>query len=307
VQRVAGGVVGLAHGLELGLDVAQLGQAGFQRVGRFGDGALHALLFLAASRCFRNHSWCSFSVPCSCSARYCVATSACFSSFSRLLFSSRRMSSTRVRFSRVSFSRFSVSRRRSLYLLTPGGLFEEQAQFLGARLDDAADGALADDGVGARAQAGAEEHVLHVAPAHRLVVDVVAAGAVAREHALDGDLGELFHCPPARASLLSNTSSTLARLAGLRWPLPLKMTSCMDSPRSSLALLSPSTQRTASMMLDLPQPLGPTTPTRWPGSWKVVGSAKDLKPESLIWFRRMEGDAQGRSVAFGRPGLGRLP
>jgi len=30
-----------------------------------------------------------------------------------------------------------------------------------------------------------------IAPAHRLVVDVVAAGAVARQHALDGDLGEL--------------------------------------------------------------------------------------------------------------------
>jgi hypothetical protein len=62
----------------------------------------------------------------------------------------------------------------------------------------------------------------------------------------------------------------------------------MDSPRSSLALLSPSTQRTASMMLDLPQPLGPTTPTSCPGSWKVVGSAKDLKPESLMEFSRME-------------------
>ena len=98
---------------------------------------------------------------------------------------------------------------------------------------------------------------------------------------------KLFHWPPARASALSNTSSTLARPAGLRWPEPLKITSCIDSPRSSLALLSPSTQRTASMMLDLPQPLGPTTPTRWPGNWKVVGSAKDLKPESLIWFRRI--------------------
>ena len=97
-----------------------------------------------------------------------------------------------------------------------------------------------------------------------------------------------FHGPPARADELSNTSSTLERPAGLRLPLPLKMTSCMDSPRSSLALLSPSTQRTASMMLDLPQPLGPTTPTSCPGSWKVVGSAKDLKPASLIEFSRME-------------------
>jgi hypothetical protein len=72
-----------------------------------------------------------------------------------------------------------------------GGFFQEQAQFFGAAFDDAADGALADDGVGARAQAGAQKHVLHVAPTHRLVVDVVAAGAVARQHALDGDLGEL--------------------------------------------------------------------------------------------------------------------
>jgi hypothetical protein len=42
------------------------------------------------------------------------------------------------------------------------------------------------------------------------------------------------------------------------------------------------------MMLDLPQPLGPTTPTNWPGSKKLVGSAKDLKPDNLIEFRRTE-------------------
>jgi hypothetical protein len=41
-------------------------------------------------------------------------------------------------------------------------------------------------------------------------------------------------------------------------------------------------------MLDLPQPLGPTTPTNCPGNWKVVGSAKDLKPASLIEFSRMK-------------------
>jgi len=64
------------------------------------------------------------------------------------------------------------------------------------------------------------------------------------------------------------------------------MTSCIDSPRSSEALDSPSTQRTASMMLDLPQPFGPTTPTSWPGSMKLVGSAKDLNPESLMELRR---------------------
>jgi hypothetical protein len=39
-------------------------------------------------------------------------------------------------------------------------------------------------------------------------------------------------------------------------------------------------------MLDLPQPFGPTTPTSCPGSTKLVGSANDLKPESLMELRR---------------------
>jgi len=43
------------------------------------------------------------------------------------------------------------------------------------------------------------------------------------------------------------------------------------------------------MMLDLPQPLGPTTPTSCPGSINVVGSAKDLKPEILIEVKRTDG------------------
>jgi hypothetical protein len=85
--------------------------------------------------------------------------------------------------------------------LDTGGFFQEQAQFFGPRFDDAADGALADDGVGARAQAGAQEHVLHVAPAHRLVVDEVAAGAVTRQHALDGDLGKLVPLARRRGRL----------------------------------------------------------------------------------------------------------
>src|SRR5204863_3307151 len=82
-----------------------------------------------------------------------------------------------------------------LVLGDAGGLLEEQAQLLGLALDDAADRALADDGVGARPQAGAEEDVLHVAPAHRLVVDVVARRAVARQHALDRDLGKRVPLP----------------------------------------------------------------------------------------------------------------
>ena len=64
-----------------------------------------------------------------------------------------------------------------------------------------------------------------------------------------------------RPLLLSNASSTEARPTGLRSPAPLNITSCIDSPRSAEAFDSPSTQRTASMTLDLPQPFGPTMPT----------------------------------------------
>src|SRR4249920_2692999 len=101
------------------------------------------------------------------------------------------------------------------------------------------------------------------------------------------DTSEYFdHGPVRRPRLLSNTSSTLARLAGLRSPAPLKITSCMVSPRRCLADDSPSTQRTASMTLDLPHPFGPTTPTSCPGTGMWVGSTKDLKPASLMWERR---------------------
>ena len=110
-----------------------------------------------------------------------------------------------------------------------------------------------------------------------------------------------------RPALLSKKSSTDARPTALRSPAPLKITSCIDSPRSAEAFDSPSTQRTASITLDLPQPLGPTMPTSWPGVAMAVGSTNDLKPASLMWVRRTgpadencgrrEGPVPGRSEA----------
>ena len=91
-----------------------------------------------------------------------------------------------------------------------------------------------------------------------------------------------------RPSALSNTNSTAARETGLRPSVPLKITSCIDSPRNSEAFDSPRTQRTASMTFDFPQPFGPTTPTSCPGREIVVGSTKDLKPASLSLVRRMK-------------------
>src|SRR3982751_2568813 len=96
-----------------------------------------------------------------------------------------------------------------------------------------------------------------------------------------------------RPRLLSKCSSTEARPTGLRSPAPLKMTSCIDSPRSADAFDSPSTQRTASMTFDLPQPLGPTMPTSCPGVAMDVGSTNDLKPASLICVRR-KGELRGK-------------
>ena len=73
---------------------------------------------------------------------------------------------------------------------------------------------------------------------------------------------------------------------GLRVEEPLKITSSIVSPRICFEL-SPITQRTASIMFDLPQPLGPTMPTIELGKSKVVGSTKDLNPAILIDVRRI--------------------
>ena len=49
------------------------------------------------------------------------------------------------------------------------------------------------------------------------------------------------------------------------------------------------TQRTASMTLDLPQPLGPTMAVMLLSNGTVTGSTNDLKPASLMDLRRMRG------------------
>ena len=81
-------------------------------------------------------------------------------------------------------------------------------------------------------------------------------------------------------------SSILAWPTGCLEVEPLKITSVAFSPRRFLAELSPITQRTASIIFDLPQPLGPTTAHRLPGKLTVVGSTKDLKPANFILLRR---------------------
>ena len=143
------------------------------------------------------------------------------------------------------------------------------------------------DGVSFCTYACAEEEVGDVAAANLLAVDVIRGFALPRQLAFDGDFGIT---PPralqCAAAVVKHEFHRGAR-GGAAGRGAVEITSCMDSPRSCLAEDSPSTQRTASMTLDLPQPLGPITAVRRPGVRMAAGSAKDLKPEIFIWVRRM--------------------
>src|SRR5579884_1201301 len=82
-------------------------------------------------------------------------------------------------------------------------------------------------------------------------------------------------------------SDTSAIPSGLRYSVPLKITSSIFSPRRLFALCSPSTQRMASARLLFPQPFGPTT-ALMPG-WSVttVLSKNDLNPNISSFLRRI--------------------
>ena len=89
----------------------------------------------------------------------------------------------------------------------------------------------------------------------------------------------------ARPSALSMTTSTSA---ALRLPTPLppaEITSCIEAPRIAPGLCSPSAQSTASVMFDLPEPLGPTI-TLTPGeNSSLARSGNDLNPFISIDLR----------------------
>ena len=138
-----------------------------------------------------------------------------------------------------------------------------------------------------RASAGAQEQVPDVLATAARAIEVIIGNAIARHLALDGNFAVIGILTAGLAVAVSNTSSTVAVPTGLRVDEPEKITSDISSPRNTRAEPSPITQRTASMMLDLPQPLGPTMPVRLVGAWKVVGSTKDLKPASFIAVSRM--------------------
>ena len=88
-------------------------------------------------------------------------------------------------------------------------------------------------------------------------------------------------CPASGSTRVSRTS---ARPVALRLGVPLKITSCIRPLRKFLADCSPSTQLTASLMFDFPQPFGPTM-AAMPSPWKAISvrSANDLNPSSSIF------------------------
>jgi hypothetical protein len=87
-----------------------------------------------------------------------------------------------------------------LVLGDPGRLLQEEPQVLRARLDEARDHPLLDDGVAARPQTRTEEEVLDVPPAAARAIEEIAGLAVARDLALDRDL-VVLGVLPARASI----------------------------------------------------------------------------------------------------------
>ena len=195
VDLVTRSVMGLANGFQVGLDMAQIRHTAFQFVDRLFGLSLDSQLVGLALAALEEPQLVLLQ-------RHVCLQRIEFLRHGRLFF---KLVQVGVEFAQdvLDPGQVFAGVRQAVFSFAPaflvlgnaGRLFKEQAKLFGPGLDDAADRALTDDGVGARAQAGAQEHVLHVAPAHRLVVDVVAAGAVAREDALDGDLAELPPLP----------------------------------------------------------------------------------------------------------------
>src|SRR5690606_33462162 len=75
-------------------------------------------------------------------------------------------------------------------LRNAGGLFDEAAQFFGARLDDARDHALLDDRVAARAETRTEEELRDVLAPTTGAIQKVCRGTVARDDALERNFRE---------------------------------------------------------------------------------------------------------------------
>ena len=116
-----------------------------------------------------------------------------------------------------------------------------------------------------------------VAPSVVPFVDPLAAPLILM---CPADLGERLGSVMPSGS--NNVRLTCANPDGLRSRAPLKINSCMRAPRNVFADCSPNTQLIASLILDFPQPFGPTmaaTPSPVKrNSWR---SEKELEPDEF--------------------------
>ena len=85
-------------------------------------------------------------------------------------------------------------------------------------------------------------------------------------------------------SRLSKVKVTSALFISFSVFEPAKITSSMLSPRKAFELDSPKTQRIASLIFDLPEPLGPMIATTPPSNFSETLSAKDLNPCASTWI-----------------------
>src|SRR6266498_1114206 len=86
--------------------------------------------------------------------------------------------------------------------------------------------------------------------------------------------------------VLSKRMCAEAMLARGRCSEPLKIMSSVFLPRNNVYDCSPSTQRNASAMFDLPEPFGPTMAVMPPANSKVLFDANVLYPCNSRDLRR---------------------
>ena len=133
-----------------------------------------------------------------------------------------------------------------------------------------------ENGVEIRTHAAVVQHVGDVLQTALVVVQQVFAGAVAEQPAGDFHFG-IGNIQPAVVVLEHDLD--FGQAGRLRCAVPLKITLSMRSLRRTDERCSPSTQRSESTTLDLPQPLGPTTQVMPGAKSSLVGLANDLNPE----------------------------
>ena len=149
-----------------------------------------------------------------------------------------------------------------------GRLLEQLAPVVGAVGEQGVDHLALDHDAGVGAEPGAAQQVVDVAQAAGRAVEQILALARPRQPAGDDHFPERRSA--GRRPRSSKCSETSATFTARRADEPWKITSSILAPRSRRARCSPSTQRTASDTLDLPQPFGPTMAVT-PGSKISVG------------------------------------